>query len=206
MYPVRVEFFDSGGKAFITLYCSGPGFEKQVVPSEWLIPAEAKSGALPEPAAPRATGSRVAGDWKVQNWGNPATVALSKAGRSDVLTVEVPAGGKEEKASVGTTSPPSLAGKRLVHVSARSVGKSKVRVALPFSTGHGYFETMAVALPPGRKTRVSVDLKARTFKTKANNWQAESAITGAERTRTIYLLVYSEKQEAKVLFSDLRAE
>ncbi|MHC4250361.1 MAG: PA14 domain-containing protein [Planctomycetota bacterium] len=201
MYPILVEFFDVGGQAYITVYCSGPGFEKQVVPSEWLIPAKPKGGALPPSAS-----ERTAGDWSVPKWANPARLSLTKSRGADVLTVEVPAGGKEDKAAAGTASPPSLAGKRALQLTARNSGRTKVSIALGFLTSGGYFETKPVALPPGKAARVVVDLTARDFKCKATKWLHESTLRGAASTREFFLLIYNGGQEASVAFAGLRAD
>jgi hypothetical protein len=157
------------------------------------------AGGVPE-------GLEAGGGWSVINWGNPATAREQSLDGNSTLMVQVPGGGKLDKAAIGKGLRLDLSGKSKLRFHAFNGEKQRAQVAVAIITAADFFESRPKHIKPGWNMDVAIDLQTRDWKSKATNWTFKTGIEGLDSVRQIIFLIYTGKQKATLYFDFIRAE
>lgn len=164
--------------------------------------------------APRTFRRISIGQWGNQN---PAAATMWRTGSQGTFNpcvivpgegyfgIQADAGGKD-KAAAMLSSPSIRPETRLASVLVTNMGTRATTFSVALLTSqekNNWYETALVDLPPNAQRRILIDLKSRSFRTQANNWQPRAIIPADQGISKMAILVYNRNAEAHVRIDDV---
>ena len=146
--------------------------------------------------------------WRVERWGNPATVTQEMRSAGDqvvIVKAQAPAGKPNLAVSVEVRM--DFRSREHVTLNATNESQADVKLALAFRSEHGYHETVSAPVKAGAKDKaLTFSLTAPTFKTKATNWQFTAPLKGANLVTHFYLVSYDLPEGGRLVVDRITAK
>ena len=195
---------------------AAPPPEKPEAPAEGPEKPPADPEKPPEgPAEPLpkvVEGLEIQPGWQAEGWGRKAALSVIRAPGTNnrILSVQIPAGGDQDKVAVGLHQALNLAGKKSIVFNIYNGTGKPVGVAFAVTGGSGFFEARSKFLKPGWTPNVRVTLRPTSkidlYKSEATNWRFSAKPKGLDRTRVVYFLLYHRRGKGLFYLDSVRFE
>lgn len=207
------EMLEGSLRMGINLIAYGLGAEAPSLPPPPESAAQAvKLYRYQGPELPVADGfdEQVEGEpvWKIEDWGNPASVAVAQTDKGAALKVAFRKGEKF-KAAVARNVELDLASAKSLVLDLHSALPHGFNVALLFQTRPDWagFESRPVFVRPGWNRNLRFPLDLDDFKSSLKDWkQYDVPFKPRDQTARITILLYNLEADGAVLLDNLRIE